>query len=89
MTSMTSSAASETDRARNTTSGLVARTSLDHRAPAATGEVHVDQHDLRAGGPDGVDRLIDIGRLADELDAMPRRSAGTAWRSNPVPRSRT
>ena len=43
---MTSSGASQTDSARNCTSGSSATSSLEHRPAPAAGQVHVEQHDV-------------------------------------------
>ena len=51
---MTSSGASETDSARNRTSGCGADR-RDHRLAAAVGQVHVEQHDVGARSRDQLD----------------------------------
>ncbi len=49
---MTSSAASDTDRARKRVSGSSARQRGQHRRAAAVGQVDVEQDDVGAGAPD-------------------------------------
>ena len=65
---MTSSAASETDSASQRTSGSSRAQRLQHGQPAAAGQVHVEQDDVRTGGPDALDRGRDVGGLADHVD---------------------
>ena len=75
---MTSSAASDTDSARNRVSGSVGADRLEHGQPAAVGHVHVEQHDVgtlsrvmtaiasadAAGLADHVDPLAELGAHA-------------------------
>ena len=74
MTPTTSSAESETERARNRTSPSSAaerRSTSAPPPPAPPGQVHVEQHDLGAQLVDGAHRRVDIARLADDLDVSP------------------
>ena len=74
MTPITSSAASETESARNFTPGRSGATPHDHSLAAAVGQVHVEQHDV------GIELLDQRHRLGDR--ARPRR------RSRPSRRAR-
>ena len=66
---MTSSAESETDRARNR--GSTRRCAVgDDLLPAATREVDIEEHDVRCRAPDHGHRLPAVGRLPDDLDAI-------------------
>ena len=72
---MTSSAASDTDSARKRTGllgvGHQRGAAAQHFDPAAARQVHVEEDDLGPGRRDDRDRLVDVGGLADHLDAGP------------------
>ena len=70
---ITSSAASETDRARKrvVASCFAAAGSAQpthHLGATAAGEVHVEQHHLRLVLEHGLHGLVDVGRLGDDVD---------------------
>ena len=67
---MTSSAASDTDSARNTTSGGLGPDLPQHLGAAAVGHVHVEQHHVRLVVADPGHRLADRAGLADHLDLV-------------------
>ena len=69
MVAITSSGASLTDSARNWTSGWVRAISLITRA-AAGRHVHVDEHDVGHAFADHLDRGVDVGRRADDVDHL-------------------
>ena len=75
MTPITSSGTSDTDRARNLTLGWTRLDCLDHRLAAASGHVHVEQHDIRQPFRDQLDCRWDLVRLPDELDRVAELAA--------------
>ena len=68
-TAITSSAASDTDSARNRTRPL-RRDACDHRLATAVREMDVEQHHVRVGLDDQRDRLGDAAGLADDVDSL-------------------
>ena len=70
MTPITSSAASETESARNLTPGRSGATAGDHGLAATVGQVDVEQDDLRIQLADQRHGLGDAARLADDLDGV-------------------
>ena len=70
MTAITSSGASEADRARKRTCGCVALTALTTACPPPPGQVHVQQHDIGQVLGDQRDRGLDVVRLTHELDLV-------------------
>ena len=70
MTPITSSAASDTDSARNRTDGSSSRNASSTNASAAAGQVHVEQHDVGHGRPYDGDRGGRVVGLADDLDPL-------------------
>ena len=76
MTLITSSAASETDSARNFTPGRSGATPAITASPPPSGEVHVQQHHVRVELADQRHRLRDAAGLAHDLDARRRARRG-------------
>ena len=75
MTAITSSGASETDRARKRTSGCARLDGLDHRLAPAAGQVDVEQHDVGQPFGDQLDGRRDLVRLSDDLDRVAELAA--------------
>ena len=67
---MTSSGASETERARNCTSGWCGMDAAQHGVAAAAGQVHVEQHDVGEALVDELDGRLGLVRLAHHLDRV-------------------
>ena len=67
MTSITSSGASETERARNCTSGWCGQDAAQHGVPAAPGQVHVEQDDVGQAFVDELDGGSRLVGLAHHL----------------------
>ena len=69
---MTSSAASDIDRARNATVGATGSHLLEHRSPTAARHVHVEEHHVRSALEDQLDRGADLVGLTDDVDRVPQ-----------------
>ena len=67
---MTSSGASDTERARNCTSGWWGRTPSKDGLTAAAGEMDVEQDDVGEALVDELDGGLHLVRLADDLDGV-------------------
>ena len=67
---MTSSGASETERARNCTSGWCGQDAAQHGLAAAAGEVHVEQDDVGEALTDQLDGGGHLVGLAHHLDGV-------------------
>ena len=67
MTSITSSGASDTESARNCTSGWCGRTPRKTGVAATAGQVHIEQHHVGQALADELDGGGGLVRLADDL----------------------
>ena len=70
MTAITSSGASDTDRARNCTSGWTGQDALEDGLAASAGEMDVEEHDVGHPLVDQLDGRLDLVGLADHLDRV-------------------
>ena len=75
MTAITSSGASETDRARKRTSGWTGLIASIDGLAAAAGHVDVEEHDVGQALADQLDRGGDLVGFADDLDGVAELAA--------------